>query len=82
MSGNHWGGNPTIWYVLSLYSALHVCLSMYVAVVTKKQYGGYLAVNSGLILSLKYVASFIYYVWLSLDVQLSSALKLSLVSLA
>ena len=55
---------------------------MYVAVVTKKQYGGYLAVNSGLILSLKYAASLIYYVWLSLDVQLSSALKLSLVSLA
>ena len=55
---------------------------MYVAVVTKKQYGGYLAVNSGLILSLKYAASLIYYFELSLDVQLSSALKLSLVTLA
>ena len=55
---------------------------MYVAVVTKKQYGGYLAVNSGLILSLKYAASLICYFELSLDVQLSSALKLSLVTLA
>ena len=55
---------------------------MYVTVVTKKQYGGYLALNSGVILSLKYVASLVYYVWLSLDVQLSYVLKLSLVSLA
>ena len=55
---------------------------MYVAVVTKKQYGAYLPVNSGLILSLKYAASLIYYFELSLDAQLSSALKLSLVTLA
>ena len=67
---------------LRLYSALHVCYSMYVTVVTKKQYGGYLALNSGVILSLKYVASLVYYVWLSLDVQLSYVLKLSLVSSA
>ena len=55
---------------------------MYVTVVIKKQYGGYLALNSGVILSLKYVASLVYYVWLSLDVQLSDVLKLGLVSFA